>query len=249
MNLQNLYASTRRGVKQNSPLILSVAAAAGTLVTAYLTARASFKAAEMIREEESKGGTAGDPKQRLKERTKLVWKLYIPPVLSGTSTIACIVGSNRVASGKLMAANAAYAVAERTFAEYRDKVIEQHGANKEQAIRDQIAEDKVKATAPSSEVLLVGSGHILCCELHTMRYFQADTTILLKACNTINAKVNSHGYATLSDFYYEVGLEVTSDSSNLGWKDSRLLELERSSALTPAGEPCLTFTYNYLAIL
>jgi len=245
----NFYNSIRRNAKQNSPLILSVAAGVGTVVTAYLTARASFKAAEVIRKAEKAIPPSNDPKERLMERTKLVWKLYIPAAVSGSSTIICLVGANRTGANKLIAANGAIAVADRAFAEYRDKVTEIHGANKEQAVRDQIAEDKVKATAPSSDVMLLGEGDVLCCELYTGRYFKSEMERLRKAQNDINARLNAHSYSTLSDFYYEVGLKFTSVSGNLGWKDDKQMALQFSTVLTEDGRPCLAFEYNYVVPL
>lgn len=247
MNLGRLSNSIQWKLKHNSPILLSVAAGVGTLATAYLTARASFKAAAVIDEAESKAGTADTVKERLLERSQLTWKLYIPPAICGVSTIACIVGSNRAGAHKLMAASTAASIAETAFSEYREKVLETHGTNKEQKIRDDIAEDKVKS-APSSEVLLVGSGHVLCCELRTMRYFNSTMEQLKRAQNDINSRIVSHPYVTLSDFYWEIELPLTSVSSEVGWQE-KLMELEFSTVLTEDGRPCLAFEYNYVRVL
>lgn len=245
----NYLNSIRRNVKQNSPLILSVAAGVGTVVTAYLTARASFKAAEVIRKHEEEHPPSIHAKERLMDRTKLVWRLYIPAAVSGSSTIVSVVGANRAGARKFVAANSAIAVADQAFAEYRDKVAQQLGAGKEQAVRDQIAEDKIKATAPAADVMLVGGGEVLCLELYTGRYFKSEMETIQKARNKINAKLNSQMYATLSDFYYEIGLPFTSVSSDLGWKDGRHMELITSASLTDDGRPCLAFDYNYVGTL
>ena len=249
MNLGQLSNSLQWKIKRNSPMILTVAACVGTVATAYLTARATLKAAEVIEEIESKDGTAETLKQRVIERTNLSWKFYIPPAICGASTIACIVGSNRIGANKLIAASTAATIAETAFSEYREKVIETHGKNKEQKIRDDIAEDKVRANVPSSEVLLVGSGHVLCCELRTGRYFNSTMEALRKAQNDINAKLISHPYVTMSDFYWEVDLPLTSVSSNVGWQDGKMMELEFSTVLTDDGRPCLAFDYNYVELL
>ena len=252
MNLATLSNSIQWKIKRNSPTILTVAASVGVLATSYLTARASFKAAKVIRDHEeanplwTKSFTS---KGLLIERTNLTWKLYLPPAICGVSTIACIVGSNRIGANKLIAASTAATLAETAFSEYRDKVIETHGANKEQKIRDEIAEDKVKTTAPSSEVLLVGTGHVLCCELRTMRYFNSTMEALRRAQNDINAKLIQHPYVTLSDFYWEIDLPLTSVSSDIGWKDGKMMDLQFSTVLTEDGRPCLAFDYNYVDLL
>jgi hypothetical protein len=245
MNLGDLGRLIRSGTKEHLPLILSVAAGVGTIATAYLTAKASFEASDVIREHEEENPPSDDFKERLIDRTKLVWKLYLPPAASAFSTIACIVGANRVEVKKTIAAQTAFAISQRALSEYRTKVIEEYGERKDQSIRDQIADDKVKNSAPSSEVIVAGSGTVLCCELFTMRYFMSDAETLRRSQNDINQKLLAHDYASLNDFYYMVGLQPTSVSSQLGWKSAKQMNLEFSTALTEDNRPCLTFDYNY----
>lgn len=246
MNLGDIGRTLRTNVKQHSPVILSVAAGTGTLTTAYLAARASFKASELIMLEEMHIREDNrSPKERVYERTKLVWKLYIPTATSAATTIACIIGANRVELKKTIAAQTALAVSQQVYSDYRDKVIEEFGERKDQAIRDKIADDRVNKTAPGKDVIISGSGNVLCCELFSGRYFNSDMETLKKARNDINQKVLVHDYATLDDFYYLVGLLGTTYSGQLGWKSSRLMELDFSTVLTPDGRPCLAFAYNY----
>jgi len=247
VNLGSFANSLQWKVKRNSPIILTVAASIGTLATAYLTARATVKALKVVHHEDAP--VIFDPREQLIQNVRSTWKFYIPPAICGASTIACIVGSNRIGANKLIAASTAATIAETAFSEYREKVIETHGKNKEQKIRDDIAEDKVRANVPSSEVLLVGSGHVLCCELRTGRYFNSTMEALRKAQNDINAKLISHPYVTMSDFYWEVDLPLTSVSSNVGWQDGKMMELEFSTVLTDDGRPCLAFDYNYVELL
>lgn len=249
MNLGDVGRLLRRNTKEHFPLILSVAAGLGTLTTAYLVGKASFEAAELIKEYENDNGINPDKKERLMERTKLVWKLYLPAAASATSTIICIVGANRVEVKKTLAAQTAFAVSERVYSEYRDKVIEEYGERKDQSIRDKIADDRVKATEPSSEVIIAGAGNVLCCEMFTGRYFTSDAETLRKAQNDLNQKMLAHDYASLNDFYYIINLPSTSVSSQIGWKSGKLMNLEFSTALTEDNRPCLTFDYNYIAPL
>ena len=249
-NLSQLGGVVLRHVKSNSPVILTVSAGVGVLTTAYLVGRASFKAARLIDEAEAKYGTHGHWQGRLKERTKLVWRFYIPPAISTTATIVCIVGANRVGAAKTMAAQAALAVTERAYSEYRDKVIEELGPRKDQAIRDQVAADRVKENPPPAQILTMsGPGSVICCELHTGRYFISDMEKLRKAQNDINAKLLKHDYATLDDLYYILGLPTTTTSGQLGWTSDKHLEMSYSAALTEDAHPCITFEYNYLKTL
>lgn len=245
MNPTDLGRLVRRNLKAHSPVILSITAGVGTIATAYLTGRASFKAAKIIRKYEKKV-TYADNRERLKERTKLVWKLYIPPALTTVGTIACIAGSNRVGNSKTLAAQSALAVSQQMFADYRDKVVEEIGSHKDRAIRDKIAEERVHNDPPcSQDAILMGSGNVLCCELYTMRYFNSDMETLRRAQNDINSKLNKHDYATLDDFYYAIHISGTSHSGQIGWKSDKLMELMFSTVLTDDNRPCLAFEYNY----
>jgi len=243
MNLGDIGRLVQRTTKQHFPLILSAAAGVGTLATAYLAARASFQAADLIRISDAIEDPPDDPKERLMERTKLVWKLYIPSAISAATTIGCIVGANRVEVKKTLAAQTAFAVSERLYSDYRDKVIEEYGERKDQAIRDKIADDRIKSNPPG--VIIAGSGHVLCYETFTGRYFMSDMETLRRAQNKVNQMVLAHDYCTLNRFYDEVGLQYTAYSHDIGWTSGRLMELEFTSVVTDDGKPALAFSYSY----
>ncbi len=242
--------SILKNIKANSPLIFSVAAGVGTLTTAYLVGKASFEAANVIRDFEEQNPPAINPRERLKERTQLVWRLYIPSAIATSSTIVCIIGAKRMEAKKTIAAQAVLAFTERAYSDYRDKVIEEYGERKDQSIRDKVvAEQVVKKPPPSQEVLVTGPGNVLCCELFTMRYFACDLEKLKRSVNELNARLLKHDYATLDDFYYMIGLSQTTISGKLGWTSDKLMELIFSTTLSDDGRPCITFEYNYTKTL
>jgi len=210
-----------------------------------LASKASFKAAEVIREAEVQDGYAVDPKVRRKMRVKLVWKLYIPTAVSAVGTVGCVVASNRVSFAKTIAAQSAFAVSQQAFGEYRDKVVQEFGEHKALAVRDKVAEDKVTNNPPSA-LLLSSTGNVLCCELYTGRYFTSDMETLRKAQNEVNSIALKREYATLDDLYHILELQRTSVSNDLGWGSEKLMDLEFTTVLTPDGRPCLAFDYNYV---
>lgn len=246
MTFGKLSNLIRTNTKQHSPTILSVLAGVGTLTTVYLTSKASFAASRLIDEKEANGGgPLLDPKERLMERTKLVWMLYIPTAVATTGTIICIVGANRVGANKTLAAQAALSVSQQVYSDYRDKVIEKFGENKDQAVRDAIAEDRVKKGAPPADIMIAGPGNVLCCELFTGRFFSSDMESLRRAQNDLNDKLLKRDYMTMGDFHYMLGIAQTTISSQLGWKSDKQMELKFSTVLTDDGRPCLAFEYNY----
>src|SRR4051794_357035 len=95
-------------INDNSTTILTAMGVTGTAATAYLTGRASFKAAEIIRKETAIINIAAtdesDPVYLSKpDKVKLVWKLYIPPVGVGMTTITSIIVANKISSKKIAA--------------------------------------------------------------------------------------------------------------------------------------------------
>jgi hypothetical protein len=211
---------------------------------------ATVEAVDLLDEYEELNGISDDPKERLMERTKVVWTLYIPAAVSATSTIICIVSANRVQASKTLAAQTAFTVSQQLYSEYRDKVVEEFGARKDQSIRDSVAQERIlKEPPPSPDILVSGPGNVLCCELFTGRYFTSDMETLRRAQNDLNSRLLSQDYATLYDFYYMIGLSATSYSEQLGWKSDKLMDLQFSTVLTDDGRPCLSFDYNYTTTL
>lgn len=238
MNTPDFIIKTVKLIKSNSPEILTALGVSGVLSTSYLVGKASFKAKAEI-------DYCAAENKPVKEKVKIVWKYYIPAGVSGALTIACIVGSSRAGDKRTTAAVAAYSLTERAFSEYKEKVVEQIGKGQEQKIRDEIVQDQVDKKPLGKQIIVSGTGNVLCCELFTHRYFRSDMETLRRAQNDINAKVVNDLYVTLDEFYNLIGLPTTSNSGNIGWNSDRLMDLEFSTVLSEEGEPCLAFDYNY----
>jgi Family of unknown function (DUF6353) len=241
VNVEPLIQSVRR----KSPLIFTSAAVIGVLTTAYLTGKATVKADKAVRLSDYNrhpGGPAEFPKDRRKRIFKLTWKYYIPPAISATLTTACIVTNTKVGHNRAAAAQAAFALTERAYTEYREKVVEEFGKDKDEKIRAEVARDHVRANPP---MIMSGPGNVLCCEMFTGRYFTSDMESLRKAVNDLNARIIQQDSCSMDDFYYLVGLQRTQYSADVGWTADKMLELLFSTILTDDGRPCLAFEYNY----
>jgi len=238
MELGNLVHKFDLVTRKHSPAILSAIGISGTIITAYLSAKAAYKASKVVSVAENEA-KAPIP---FKEKVKLTWPLYIPPVITGTATVTCIVLATRIGSRRTAALASAYSISDKAFTEYKEKIVEQIGAKKEQAVRDSIAQDRVNN---QQAVIVSGGGTVLCYETYTGRYFQSDMESIKKAQNTINAMMLRENEANLNDFYYLLGLPQTSHSGYIGWTSDRLLELNFSVVMAPEGKPCIAFEYNY----
>jgi hypothetical protein len=250
MNTSTLLAPTFKFLKGHAPEILSGLAVLGLGTTAYLAARSGMQMAKDIANDPEEGARLETRQELYLRRAKTHWRTYMPPLGAGVLTTAAIVGSNRVSGQRTAAAVAAYSLSEKAFSRYKEKVVETVGEKKAAAVQDAIAQEQV-AAGPAAGLVLIGDGNVLCCELHTGRYFMSDKQALVNAVNQLNAKmVNSLGSeATLNDFYQEIGLDQTSNSHQMGWTSDRLLRLNFSSCLTPDMKAALAFEYEYIKFL
>lgn len=246
LNLPQLARRAERIISNNSPVILTGIAVAGSLMTAYLAGKASFKAAEIIRQEESdRGYDLPGGELALKERALLVWKLYIPAATTGLITVACIIGANRIENRRAAALAGAFALSEKSLEEYRAKVVEKFGERKERTVRDEVAQDQVRANPPSrNEVIVVAGGQVLCYEAFTGRYFMSSMEKLLKAQNDINRQILFDGFASLSDLYDYLGLPHTDVSNLMGWNSDQEVQLKITTVISEDDRPCFSFSYS-----
>jgi hypothetical protein len=144
---------------------------------------------------------------------------------------------------------AAYTLSEKAFSEYKDKVVEKLGDKKEQAIRDEIAQEQVtRNPVPESQIIIMDGSSVLCREAFTGRYFLSDMETLRKAANDLNHQINNNYYAALTDLYDLIGLEHTSYSDEVGWNADKLLEMNFSTALTDGGKPVIVMDYAVVPI-
>lgn len=231
-------------VADNSPAILTGIGVAGALTTAYLTGRASYKASRIISDQEWTAPGIPDEKLETKERIRLVWKLYIPAAGTAALTVAAIISANQIGNRRAAALAAAYSISEKAFDEYRQKVTERLGDKKEQAIRDELAKDRVSRNPIGNQlVVLTGHGQVLCYEEFTGRYFQSDFEALRKAQNDLNAQVINDSYASLTDLYSLLNLPQTANSDEVGWNLDKLLEFTYSYVGAEDGTPCLSLGF------
>lgn len=249
MNVSKLLKKTEKLVSDNSPAILAGIGVAGTLATAYFAGKASFKAGDILRDERYKRNINNEPQMDRREQFEKVWKLYIPAVGTGLLTCGAIVMSNRVGMRRTAAMAAAYSISERAFDEYRTKVVERIGEGKEQGIRDEIAQDRVRNNPPMDrEVIIAGTGDVLCKDLFSGRYFRSSMEEMKKAQNDINYQILHYDSASLTEFYSKLGLAPTSVSDDLGWNTNKLLELSFSTTKTENDEPCLTMDFATIPV-
>jgi hypothetical protein len=246
MNFSSMIKQAGRLVSRHSPAILVGAGAAGVVLTAILTAKASFKAARMIDEEQQRldEGEQSHPLD-MKEKVDLVWKVFIPPVGTAVLTVGVIICAHRASVRRAAVLTAAYEISTRALDEYREQVVDTIGEKKERGIQEQLSQRRVDQGYPqATHVVVLGTGEILCYEPYTDRTFKSNHETIHRAVNAVNAKINNQGYAMLTDFYEAVGLNRTSISDEIGWWGNQI-EISTDPVFIPDGHQTVGMAINY----
>lgn len=129
-----------RFVKENGSTILTCVGVAGVVGTSFLTYKAATKASVILQEAET---NKGGPLTFL-EKVQVAGPTYIPSILMGAGTIACIIGSNVLNKQKQAALTSAYMLLDQSFKEYKHKVVEMYGEEVDDSIEESIKQDHIK---------------------------------------------------------------------------------------------------------
>lgn len=245
--MTNFFKSTRRFLGKHSPEILTGVGVAGMIASTVLAVKATPKALELIGDKKEELGYPRDSEERLTviDTVKAAWIPYVPATLTCIASASCIIGASAVSAKRNAALATAYAISERTLVRYRDKVVETLGEKKEKEVRDKIAQDEVnKNSVSNSQVIITSKGNTLFRDGVSGRYFRSDLDKINKVVNELNRRMNYENYISLDDFYSEIGLDSTSNSSYLGWNlDDGHIELDISTCLGDNDEPCIVINY------
>lgn len=248
--LSKIGRDVRLKVTKYSPELLMGIGIAGMLTTTILAVKATPKALLLL--EEKKEELEVETLTPL-ETVKTTWKCYVPAVVTGITSAACLVGSNSVNSKRNAALATAYKLSETAFAKYRDSVTETIGEKKEKAVRDKVSEKHLTENPVNrTEVIVTGKGQTLFFEPLSSRYFYSDLEKIRRAENKLNKEIITDPFdagVTVNDFYEEIGLPSTTTGDNLGWKVGYMIDIYPSAQMAEEGtehenEPCIVLNYS-----
>lgn len=287
-SVNGVASKTVMKLKKHSPEILVVAGIAGTVVSAVLACKATTKVAEIL--DETKGAldtihegmeTGAINGQEYttedgKKDTVVVYaqtgvklaKLYGPAIILGTLSITSILASNNILRKRNVALGAAYAAIDKSFKEYRGRVIERFGEQVDTELKYGIKakkfeeievdpetgkEKKVKKTVMVADPNLQ-SDYAVYFDSKSRNYETNPdyNRMFLKAQQAFaNDKLQTRGHLFLNEVLDDLDLPRTPAGQIVGWtKDGpdgyvnfRIIEVERE---TEDGhhEPALLLDFN-----
>lgn len=259
MSIASLAKNLERFTVAKSPAILTAIAVTGTVTTAVLASQASFKAARLIQDEEARHIVEGKADHvphdeayvlETADKVKLVWTLYIPAASTCITTIVAMIAATQIGTRRAAAMTVAYSMTEKAFGEYREKIVEKLGEKKEEAARDELAQERVDRhpLSASKQVVIVGANEVLCFDQHSGRYFNSSMEQIKKAQNDTNFQILNDTYASLNDFYERIGLPMVPTGEELGWNGDRPLDVFISTVLSEDQQPCLSIDFTSVPI-
>jgi len=237
-------------ITKNSSTILTLMAVTGVFTTVAFAITATPKALRIIddeyelRKEDSITGSVEILTKR--EVLKLTWKCYIPAAGLALATVACVIGANHISQRRNAALASLLGITEVAFKEYQEKVVETIGRNKEQRVRDDICEDRIKQNPVSMHnVFYTGKGDQLCFDSMSGQYFKSDSEMIRRAVNELNKELLTDTWVSLNDLYYALGLNSCRLGDLMGWSiSSDYLEINFTSQVAENGVACLVLNYS-----
>lgn len=287
-SVNGVASKTVMKLKKHSPEILVVAGIAGTVVSAVLACKATTKVAEIL--DETKGtldtihegmetGAINGQEYTTedgKKDTVVVYaqtgmklaKLYAPAIILGTLSITSILASNNILRKRNVALGAAYAVIDKSFKEYRGRVIERFGEQVDTELKYGIKakkfeeievdpetgkEKKVKKTVMVADPNLQ-SDYAVYFDSKSRNYETNPdyNRMFLKAQQAFaNDKLQTRGHLFLNEVLDDLDLPRTPAGQIVGWtKDGpdgyvnfRIVEVERETE-DGRHEPALLLDFN-----
>lgn len=242
---------------RNKPAILAGCAIGGLLLTAWSAYRAGIKAKSILdkKNEDLKDVDQNDKEAKravVVETVKEMIPIVTPPIIMGTATIACIIGSHNESTKRIALVSAAYNLSQDAVKDLNGKMQEVLGEKKTKSIKDAIVKDKLDAdkdNKPSNDVIMMCTdGNVLCKDIFTGRYWSCNPEKIKQAIHKLSSDVRQEMWISLNEFYFEIGLDQIPKGDDLGWYVddciSGSLPIILSALLTNDDKPCLCVDYD-----
>lgn len=214
--MKNVLARSQKFVKRNSSTILTCVGGVGVVATSVMAVKATPKAIRLLDEAKQE---KGEDLTKL-EIVRVAGPAYIPAVLVGVSTIACIFGANALNKRQQAALMSAYALLDSSYKDYKQKVDELYGEGSANEIVEAIAKDKYEEADIQPE-----DGKELFYDEFSGRYFHANRNIVREAEYQLNRDLQLDGSVYLNEYFEILGLEPTDYGEYLGWSTFQIVEM------------------------
>lgn len=246
--------------KKHSPEILIVAGVVGTITSVVMACKASTKVNDILEDTKEQLDVIHNAGERLAQGEELVCqdgtnytiednkkdltivyaktavkfvKLYSPSVVLGLTSLTCILASNNILRKRNVALAAAYAGIDKSFKEYRGRVIKRFGEELDKELRYNIKAKEFEETVvdeAGNETVVKNTVSVADPNLYSeyARIYDdgctgwtknAEDNLYFLRCqqNYANDKLRRTGHLFLNEVYDMLGIPRTKAGQIVGW--------------------------------
>lgn len=188
--------------------VLTCIGGVGVVATAVTASKATPKALAYLERAKEEKGADLTPL----EKFKIAGPVYIPSVLIGAATLACIFGANALNKKQQASLMSAYALLDNSYKEYKAKVKDIYGEEGVQTIREKIAKNKYEEEKTAAD-----DGRLLFYDEFSGRFFRSTMEKVRWAEYEVNRDLVMRGWACINDFYEYLNVPLLDSGYDLGW--------------------------------
>ena len=203
-------------LRRNSSTILTCIGAFGVVATTVMAVKATPEALTLIEDAEQEKGE----KLSKWETVKVAGPVYIPTVVTGAATVACIFGSNVINKRQQASLMSAYALLDSSYKEYKAKVDEMYGEEAGENVRKEIAKDKY-----AGDECVLENEKELFYDFYSSRFFESTKEDVLQAEYETNRALMVDGAVGLNEYYEFLGLAPRPEYDNIGWSAGQMFDM------------------------
>lgn len=251
-NVARTFKKATFKAKKHSPEILVVAGVVGVVTSGVMACKATTKLSGILEESknnvdtihnyvEEKGFSEKYTEEDSKKDLTIVYaqtgiklvKLYAPAIILGTLSIGAILTSNNILRKRNVALAAAYATIDRSFKDYRGRVVERFGEELDKELKYNIKAKEIKEKVvdeDGNKKTVKKSVNVVDPNMYSdyARFFDDGCTgwgkdpeynlmFLKQQQNYANDKLKSQGYLFLNEVYDMLGIPRTKAGQVVGW--------------------------------
>lgn len=252
-NMSRTFHKIGFKLKKHSPEILVTAGVVGTVASTVMACKATTKLSTILEESKdeldaingyvedngySEKYTEEDKKKDLtivytKSAVKVA-KLYAPAVILGTASITSILAGHNILRKRNAAIAAAYAVVDKSFKDYRGRVVERFGKELDHELRHNIKAkeiEEVVVNEDGTEATITKTANVIENPLDVSefaRFFdescsgwtkdpEYNLAFLRGQQEYANKKLQAQGYLFLNEVYEMLGMDRSKAGQVVGW--------------------------------
>jgi hypothetical protein len=234
-------------VQKHSPAILFGVGVVGVVGTVVLACRSTLKLEEVLENRQEELQKVNEVQAMAREDysdldakrdktivyTKLVMdiaKLYALPIVIGAASIGALTGAHFILNKRNVALSAAYAAIDKGFKEYRQRVVDEFGPDKDKELRYATKEHTIveegengPETKTVKRVGLDKEGHSIYARCFDetnpkwKREMSYNQVYIQCQQNYANDRLRAKGHLFLNDVYKMLGFEDTKEGQIVGW--------------------------------